>query len=1098
MRNEMKRICIIVIGIFTNLGISAQTANDVIQKMQEIRQESGDSIARNYLENNHSVFINEDANLTYLVLWGVLTSNMWNSNPSETLRVEYKKYLDSAIDDEIKSETFMPDLESLPTIWQLTYDYYNMLYREGDKETTLLLLSNIHRWFEPYAEAKNSWGYARSLLDLCLVLVRDMHKYKDGEPFCREYVDVAKNVYGANSAEYAVALYNISVLPQTQSEERIKLLKDAIAIYKGAGTPDSAMLKQMEQGYNLLISQATGVAGTLEINEGKIPSLEECANLIISGKGNETLKYLLQYKEQMQNEEYIDTVRLASVVTLLINVYIGKGDLASAQNEIETYNQKYGIDVEKIPVEYVQIFFSSAGQIAYRLKDYPRALRYSYAACNLFERTGNYGIEYVKVLANIAMINAEAGQNVGSQFYLDAKWYIDEAVSIFEERVGPLTESGSLGITLLSNKALVYASIGDTEDAIATFENIVNSFSNNAEVRSAWVLAANNLATMYMKTGKNERAIELLESLSTDNRVEGELFKANLALAYYVSGDNKMKTTLSDYNNICYNNSLDVFNFFTAAEREDYWTRIARELLVINNLIADKYPNVTDVAFDNLLFVKNLKLMSSNILKGIVENSLNLELKRKYNRILSLRDAISYRSNEQDSIKIWSKQLQEQERSILSMVPDYKERLLKAFHSWKEIKDALKEDEVAVDFTYIPKMKGWDDAEGYYGAFVITRDSSNPELVSLCEVDSINKYFRGTNSDAMQISKLYQESLPIYQRLWGKLEQYFKGKKTIYFSPTGQLNLLNHNALLMPTGDCFGDHYNLVRLSSTDKILTQDLKAKKYQSAVIYGGILYDLSVAEMKEAAQKYGLHNEDQFFLAMRSEDERGRWNYLPGTRIESLNIDSLLSSNNIMTTLLQERNANEESFKALSGHSPQIIHLSTHGFFLDTVEKEKKNPFMSTTGSYSDKEDKLIRTGILMAGANNVWCGKDQVSGIEDGILTADEISRLDLSGTKLVVLSACETAKGQIDEIDGVLGLQRGLKKAGVDSILMSLWKVNDTATQMLMTEFYKNLCLGKDKRESLILAQKKVREYKGPDGNYIFQSPYYWAGFVMLD
>lgn len=1094
----MKRIYTIVIGIYACLGISAQTANDVIQRMQEIRQESGDSIARDYLANNQSVFINEDANPTYFVLWGVLTSNMWNSNPSETLRVEYKKYLDSAIDDEIKSEKFMPDQESLPTIWQLTYDYYNMLYREGDKETTLLLLSNIHRWFEPYAEAKNSWGYARSLLDLCILLIRDMHKYKDGEPFCREYVDVAKNVYGANSAEYAVALYNISVLPQTQSEERIKLLKDAIAIYKGAGTPDSAMLKQMEKGLNMQIATTTGVTSTIDIKDEKGLSMEDCSTLVMAGKGDMAINSLKHYKDVLWNEEYVDTLKYTSVITLLINAYMQLGELASAQNEIDSFNNTIGISVDKLPSEYVQIFFSSAGLVAYRLKNYPLALRYSHAACSMFERIGGYGIEYSKVLANIAMIYAEAGQNVGSQFYLDAKWYIDEAVSIFEERVGSLTESGSLGITLLSNKALVYASIGDTEDAIATFENIVNSFSNNAEVRSAWVLAANNLATMYMKTGKNERAIELLESLSTDNRVEGELFKANLALAYYVSGDNKMKTTLSDYNNICYNNSLDVFNFFTVAEREDYWTRIARELLVINNLIADKYPNVTDVAFDNLLFVKNLKLMSSNILKGIVENSSNMELKRKYNRISSLRDAISYRSNEKDSIRIWNQQLQEEERSILSMIPDYKERLLKAFHSWKEIKEALKDDEIAVDFTYVPKMKGWDDAEGFYGAFVITRDSSNPQLVSLCEVDSINQYFSGAISDAVQISKLYQESLPIYQSLWGKLEKYFKGKKKIYFSPTGQLNLLNHNALLMPTGDCFGDHYNLVRLSSTDKILTQDFETKQYQSAIVYGGILYDLSVAEMKEAAQKYGLHNEDQFFLAMRSEDERGRWNYLPGTRIESLNIDSLLSSNNIMTTLLQERNANEESFKALSGHSPQIIHLSTHGFFLDTVEKEKKNPFMSTIGSYSDKEDKLIRTGILMAGANNVWCGMDQVSGIEDGILTADEISRLDLSGTKLVVLSACETAKGQIDEIDGVLGLQRGLKKAGVESILMSLWKVNDTATQMLMTEFYKNLCLGKNKRESLILAQKKVREYKSPDGIYIFQAPYYWAGFVMLD
>ena len=169
MRVKMKRFYILVIGISVCLGIYAQTVNDVIQRMQEIRQESGDSIARDYLTKNQSVFINEDANPTYLVLWGVLTSNMWNSNPTETLRIEYKNYLESAIDDEIKSETYTPDQASLPTIWQLTRDYYLILYRDGDREGALKLLKCIHRWFKPYPDARNTVGYAQSLLDLCLL-----------------------------------------------------------------------------------------------------------------------------------------------------------------------------------------------------------------------------------------------------------------------------------------------------------------------------------------------------------------------------------------------------------------------------------------------------------------------------------------------------------------------------------------------------------------------------------------------------------------------------------------------------------------------------------------------------------------------------------------------------------------------------------------------------------------------------------------------------------------------------------------------------------------------------------------------------------------
>ena len=151
------------------------------------------------------------------------------------------------------------------------------------------------------------------------------------------------------------------------------------------------------------------------------------------------------------------------------------------------------------------------------------------------------------------------------------------------------------------------------------------------------------------------------------------------------------------------------------------------------------------------------------------------------------------------------------------------------------------------------------------------------------------------------------------------------------------------------------------------------------------------------------------------------------------------------------------------------------------------------MSTIGNYSKKEDQLIRTGLLMAGANNVWCGKEHVSGIEDGILTADEISRLDLSNTDLVVLSACETAKGKVDDVDGVLGLQRGFKKAGVNTIVMSLWKIPDQATSILMTSFYEHLLQGKDARTSLKEAQKHLMNQN--DG---YRNPYYWAAFVVLD
>ena len=114
-----------------------------------------------------------------------------------------------------------------------------------------------------------------------------------------------------------------------------------------------------------------------------------------------------------------------------------------------------------------------------------------------------------------------------------------------------------------------------------------------------------------------------------------------------------------------------------------------------------------------------------------------------------------------------------------------------------------------------------------------------------------------------------------------------------------------------------------------------------------------------------------------------------------------------------------------------------------------------------------------------------------GIEDGILTAKEISGMDLRSTDMVVLSACQTGLGEITD-EGVFGLQRGFKKAGVHTIIMSLWSVDDNATKLIMTEFYSNLIKGMTKREAFLKAQRTLKTTAG------FENPRFWAAFIMLD
>ena len=165
-----------------------------------------------------------------------------------------------------------------------------------------------------------------------------------------------------------------------------------------------------------------------------------------------------------------------------------------------------------------------------------------------------------------------------------------------------------------------------------------------------------------------------------------------------------------------------------------------------------------------------------------------------------------------------------------------------------------------------------------------------------------------------------------------------------------------------------------------------------------------------------------------------------------------------------------------------------------FYYSSEEDITPSFFESMNSYTQKDYSLFFSGLLFAGANNAWTGKEVSYGVEDGIMTADEISRIDLVGNKIVVLSACNTGLGDIDNVDGIFGLQRGFKKAGANTILMSVDKVDDEATRLFMVEFYRNLMNGETKQQSLKKAQRYLRQVD--NGKY--NNPIYWTSFIMLD
>lgn len=359
-----------------------------------------------------------------------------------------------------------------------------------------------------------------------------------------------------------------------------------------------------------------------------------------------------------------------------------------------------------------------------------------------------------------------------------------------------------------------------------------------------------------------------------------------------------------------------------------------------------------------------------------------------------------------------------------------------------------------------------------------------------------------------------------------------KQRKNVYFAPAGQL----HNIAIehLPSSDStfIAEQINFYRLSSTRQLVM--IKDKSHiKEAVLYGGLKYDADTTALVVENKKYTDIPRDlniQHTFYPDSLNLRDGAKYLPATKIEAEQIKQALENTRLQPALYMDLRGTEESFKALSGKNISMLHIATHGFYwTETEARQTKDLDFLMMGDNNQSryvEDKaLTRSGLLLPGANIALKGNPLPEGLEDGILTAKELAGLDLRGLDLVVLSACQTGLGEITG-DGVFGLQRGFKKAGANTLLMSLWKVDDNATQLLMTQFYKNLLAGKSKFESLREAQKYVRDYEveietTPDKRWQsearqkekqskkpmpkefkkikkYKDPFYWAAFILLD
>lgn len=462
-------------------------------------------------------------------------------------------------------------------------------------------------------------------------------------------------------------------------------------------------------------------------------------------------------------------------------------------------------------------------------------------------------------------------------------------------------------------------------------------------------------------------------------------------------------------------------------------------------------------------------------------------IQRKYKRYVFEKNIVQKLNEDYDVEKYLSKI-----RSVQKEIKKIETELFKYYQDhhvtnniiiWTQIRDSLNPNDIAIEFVEFPDTTG----SLRYIALSIKKNYEFPHLTPLFITD--------------EMSSSFNDSI-LYHAIWEPLGKEITGVNRVFFSTSGKLNYLPIENLIMADGRILSDQYELYRLSSTVEILHQQ-RQRIYHKAALYGGIDYEASNSLRMDTTPDNQLFTHRSFVSRSMPDSllTRGGFDNLAESLLEVTEIKGSLNKGNISVQLFTDSIGTERSLKDMSGQEINILHLATHGMYMYPEDAEQKRnannfKFISTREAdthYTSEDKALTRSFLVMAGGNKLLRRDTVLDEEDDGVLTALEISQLDFRNLDLVVLSACQSGLGDTS-VDGVVGLQRGFKKAGANTILMSLDKVDDEATRILMVEFYRNLMSGKTKHQSLKDAQKHLRQVE--NGKY--DKPEYWASFIMLD
>lgn len=777
------------------------------------------------------------------------------------------------------------------------------------------------------------------------------------------------------------------------------------------------------------------------------------------------IKSLAFKKKSLPDNHYL----LIKTYMLLGKVNLLKGDLAKAEDFTQKANDISKSTNQEKSLNYITSL-EQLGTIYFELGDYPQALK-------IFENTEQYllnifGKDHIKL--------AQVYKNEALSYY-----FLDRNISKAEE----LVEHAMMIVK--NNFGENHPSYNELLELLAAFEIKLHNYPqaetllNQAETNWATSNNKSALATARIKMVWGD-----LKMLQKDFKEAKELYEAGSkiyrktfdknhpeyieslskqALALYKMGDvDKSLEMFASANDKYITQVNDVFPFLSEREKIRFWKKLDHSFKDYFSIALNEYPKNPEIIKQVLNFrlkTKSLILSSLNNITNFTASTNDTSVINKIESWRKKKEEYIYKlslsgSAEDESAEALGKEINSLEKEISKSYAEFSQ-IINPNITWKNVSENLNDSEVAIEVikSHLPSN---NDSVIY--AFILVTKRGDPKLVVLHNGQNLeNRLFR-----------FYQNSLELrlvdsrsYYYFWKKIDEKIPDHYTVLVSPDGIYNKLNPETFLDNNNKYVIEKNPVVFVSNLSDINLKKNKEVGNHTAVLFGN-------PDFGESSKK--ITNSSSLTFNIKP---------LPGTEKEVQEIDTFLTDSHWKTKLFLGKAASEENIKKIQG--PQLLHIATHGYFYDT--DTSGNSELSIFDEREPLVNPLTKSGLVFAGASDLVDDPGLYLNKKSGILTAYETSTLKLSGTQLVVLSACESGLGEVSEGEGVYGLQRSFLVAGASSVITSLFKVNDEVTSQLMVKFYDNWVSGMEIKSAFRKAKLEIKNK--------YPAPVFWGSFIMM-